>query len=71
MFQAEATVFQWNGKYLIKLEVESLEQTFKVSEFDVMGDEGIKKLIDDDFVASAMERFKEMREALSNSLKKR
>ena len=63
------TVMNWNQKYLIKLEVESLEQTFKVSEFDVMGDEGIKKLIDDEFIASAMERFKEMREALNKSLK--
>jgi len=59
----------WNQKYLIKLEVDSLEQTYKVSEFDVMGDEGIKKLIDDEFINSAMERFKEMRESLNKSLK--
>ena len=59
----------WNQKYLIKLEVENLEQTYKISEFEVMGDDGIKKLIDDDFIAAAMERFKEMREDLNRSLK--
>lgn len=63
------TIMNWNQKYLIKLEVDSLEQTYKVSEFDVMGDEGIKKLIDDEFISSAMERFKEMRESLNKSLK--
>ena len=30
------TVFSWNQKYLIKLEQGDFEQTFKVSEFDVL-----------------------------------
>jgi hypothetical protein len=64
------TVMAWNQKYLVKLEHDSLEQTYKISEFDVMGDEGIKKLIDEEFINSAMERFSEMRASLDKSLRK-
>lgn len=38
----KATVFSWNGKYLIKLERGALEQTYKVSELDVSGVEDIQ-----------------------------
>lgn len=59
------SVFSWNQKYLIKLEQPGLEQTFKVNEIDVTGgDEGIKKMISEEFIASAVKRFDEMRSEL-------
>lgn len=64
------TVFEWNQKYLIKLEQEGLEQTFKVSVFDVANDEALKSLIDDDFINSAKTRFNAMRKSLDEALSK-
>lgn len=58
------TIFSWNQKYLIKLETPDLEQVYKVSEFDVQGDEAIRKMVNDEFISSAMKRFDEMRKSL-------
>ncbi|MGV3503939.1 MAG: hypothetical protein ACO1O1_09525 [Adhaeribacter sp.] len=54
------TVFSWNGKYLIKLEKGPLEQTFKVDEMEVTGEEEVRQLLDEAFLAGALNRFKEM-----------
>lgn len=62
------TIFSWNNKYLIKLEQGLLEQTFKVSEMDVTGDEDIKKLIEGNFLKSALERFNNMNQSLYEAL---
>ena len=59
------TIFAWNQKYLIKIEQADLEQTFKVSQFDVPGDEAVKKMVTDDFIQSALNRFDDMRKDLS------
>ena len=57
------TVFSWNGKYIIKLERGSLEQTYKVSEMDILDEADIPKLLDETFIASALQRFSEMGKA--------
>lgn len=54
------TVFAWNGKYLIKLERGPYEQTYKISEMDVPGDEAIKQLLDDTFINEAVGLFQQM-----------
>ena len=59
------TIFLWNQKYLVKFEQEALEQTFKISQFDVAGEEELKKMINEDFIESAVKRFDNMREDLS------
>lgn len=55
-----ATIFNWNNKYLIKLETALLEQTFKVSQFDVTGDADVEKLLNPAFIEKALKRFDEM-----------
>ena len=62
------TIFHWNGKYLIKLEQDSLEQTFKIDEFDVYGPDQVADLLTDQFMESAVERFKSMHNDLSRVL---
>lgn len=63
------TVFSWNGKYLIKLEKGMYEQTYKVSEMDVTGDDEIKKVVSDkEFLDTVMKRFKEMNSSLNDAL---
>lgn len=64
------TLFAWNMKYLIKLERGPIEQTFKVSELEVTGDEDIKKMLEGDFVDQAVARFDEMEASLMQALEK-
>lgn len=65
------TVFSWNGKYLLKFERGPFEQTYKVSELDLTGDEDIKKVIaDEEFLSAVTERFKEMSKAFKIALDK-
>lgn len=58
------TLFAWNGKYLMKLERGNFEQTYKVSEMDVSGDEEVKAMLDETFLATAMQLFEQMRASL-------
>jgi hypothetical protein len=62
------SIFSWNQKYLIKLEQADLEQTYKVSEFDVMGEEAVKKMVSEEFIQSALKRFDEMRKELNKAI---
>lgn len=49
-----ATLFGWNGKYILKLEKGNLEQTYKIPETDVAGQSDIDDLLaDPGFIAKA------------------
>jgi hypothetical protein len=54
------SIFSMNDKYQIKFEAGPMEQIFKLSHSEVNGIEGIKKLVDDEFMQKIMERFNEM-----------
>lgn len=59
------TVFAMNMRYSIKLEMGTLEQTYKLRESDyINGFEDIYKIVDDTFLGNCMRRFKEMNEDL-------
>ena len=62
------TLFAWNLKYLIKLERGPIEQTFKVSEMDVTGEEDIKEMMNGKFLDQAIARFDEMEASLAEAL---
>lgn len=64
------TVFAWNGKYLIKLEQGMFEQTYKVSELDVTGENDIKRLLDEEFMNQVLERFRLMQRNLNDALER-
>ena len=61
------TVFSWNGKYIIKLERGALEQTYKVSELDILDEADITNMLDETFINSALQRFSEMGRALQEA----
>ncbi len=63
------SVFLWNQKYLLKLEQEGLEQTFKISQFDVPDEAKLKEMVNETFIESALKRFDEMRSDLSKLIK--
>ena len=62
------TVFSWNNKYLLKLERGMLEQTYKISEMDVTGDEDVKNLLTEDFLKAVGDIFLQMRRALGEAM---
>lgn len=66
----KVTLMAWNGKYLIKLEKGDFEQTYKISEMDIMGDEGAKELLDEKFLEAAMNRFNDMRDAFVSTVRR-
>lgn len=66
--QFKITIFHWNNRYLVKLESGSLEQTFKISEFDVSSEEDVRSLLDEGFLREALARFEEMAASLSKAL---
>ena len=65
------SVYQWNGKYIIKFEVGGVyEQTYKIDETDITNIEELDAIIDNDFVRSVSERFKQMHQDFTGSLRR-
>ena len=56
------SVFSYNAKYIVKIELGQFEQSFKVSEMDVQGLDELKNMLNDAFLESCMDRFLSMRE---------
>ncbi|MFN8355895.1 MAG: hypothetical protein U0Y10_15670 [Spirosomataceae bacterium] len=54
------TLYSWNSKYIIKIEKGLLEQVYKVSEFDVAGEDELKDMLSESFIDKVMARFEEM-----------
>jgi hypothetical protein len=69
--QFKITVYSWNGKYLVKFERGNYEQTYKVSEMDLTGDEDIKKLVNDEaFLKIIADRFNDMSKTFREAIDK-
>ena len=66
--ECKVTIFQWNGKYLIKLEKGLIEQTFKVPELDITSEEDLDAILNEDFMKKAETRFQEMMKALQTAM---
>lgn len=54
-------IFQYNGKYILKIELGQFEQTYKIGETEVHGVEDIEKLITPLILSNSLKRFMEMR----------
>lgn len=54
-------IFQYNGKYILKIELGQFEQTYKIGETDVNGVEDFEKLITPLILSNSLKRFVEMR----------
>ncbi|MEK6780437.1 MAG: hypothetical protein AABY93_01945 [Bacteroidota bacterium] len=68
--ECKITIFHWNNRYLIKLEAGLLEQTFKVSEYDITSEEDIRKILNEEFMQKAIDRFQDMSTSLRAALEK-
>ncbi len=55
------TLFQWNGKYIMKFETGMCEQTYKFSEMDVYSEADVRKVIlNNTFMEQVEKRFESM-----------
>jgi hypothetical protein len=62
------TLYQWNNRYLIKLEQGYLEQTFKVDQFELTSEKDLNILVNENFIQKAVERFTDMEKTLAEAL---
>lgn len=62
-------VFQYNGKYIVKIELGQFEQTYKIGETDVFGMEDIERMISKELLSNSLKRFVEMRSDWENAFK--
>ena len=54
------SIFQMNDKYQVRFEAGPMEQIFKFHQEEVKNLEGLKKLINPDFIEQTRKRFNEM-----------
>jgi len=54
-------LFQYNGKYMLKIELGQFEQTYKIGDTDVYGVEDVEKMITPQLLKNSLNRFVEMR----------
>jgi hypothetical protein len=64
------TLFSWNNRYLIKLELGLLEQTYKINQFDIVTEADLYKIVDQTFLTDAIDRFTEMDKSLRLALER-
>jgi hypothetical protein len=67
--EIRVSVFSWNSKYIFKYELGPMEQTFKVSETDILEDSELDGFLDGEFLEEVQGRFKEMGESLLGKLR--
>lgn len=67
--QFKITVFSWNNKYIIKIEIGQFEQVYKINDMDVSGLDDIHKMLNQDFLEKVMHRFMDMRTDFSEVYK--
>lgn len=54
-------IFNYNSKYLLKVELGQFEQIFKIGELDVNGLEDIKLMVTEELLENCLQRFIGMR----------
>ncbi len=64
-------LFQYNGKYILKIELGQFEQTYKIGETDVDSLEEVEKMITPELLKNALLRFVDMRSDWSEAFTKK
>ncbi len=62
-------VFNYNSKYIVKIELDQYEQVFKIGETDVNGVEDVIKMVNETLLKNSLTRFVDMRSDWANSFK--
>lgn len=62
-------IFNYNAKYIVKIELGQFEQVYKINETDVMGLNDVKAMVTDQILKNALHRFIEMRDDWEDAFK--
>jgi len=62
------SIFSWNNKYILKFELGPMEQTFKLSETDVLEEQELESFLKGDFFKKVKARFDEMGKSFRSQL---
>lgn len=54
-------IHQYNGKFIVKIELAQFEQTYKIDETDVSGLGDVENMISEELLNNAIKRFIDMR----------
>jgi hypothetical protein len=54
-------LFNYNSKYIVKIELGQFEQSYKIGETDVMSIDEVKNMITPELLSGCLKRFLEMR----------
>jgi len=70
--ECKISLFHMNQKYIVKFEQGTLEQSYKLSELDLSGGGAneVFQILDEEFIATVVERFKTMRLDFSHAYKR-
>ncbi|WP_026628773.1 hypothetical protein [Dyadobacter alkalitolerans] len=63
-------LYQWNNKYIIKIESGMYEQTYKIDDYEIESPAEIERCMDVSFIASITSRFDAMHDDFSESLRR-
>ncbi len=67
--EVRVSIFSWNSKYIFKYELGPMEQTFKVSETEILEESELAGFLEGEFLEEVQQRFKEMGESLLRKLR--
>ena len=67
--EIRVSIFSWNSKYIFKYELGPMEQTFKVSETEILEESELAGFLEGEFLEEVQQRFKEMGESLLRQLR--
>ena len=66
--EIRVSIFSWNSKYIFKYELGPMEQTFKVSEVEILEESELERFLEGEFLEEVKHRFEEMGESLLRKL---
>lgn len=70
--ECKITIFSMNQKYIVKFEQGTFEQSYKLAELDLSGGgvNDVFEILDEEFISTVIERFKQMRTDFTSSYKR-
>lgn len=66
--EVRISIFSWNNKYILKYELGPMEQTFKLSEMDLLEESELDSFVEGEFFEKVKLRFDEMGHSFRSQL---
>lgn len=64
-------IFNYNAKYIVKIELGDFEQTYKIRETNIDGLDDVENMITQHLLSASLSRFVEMRSDWENAFKEK